>query len=242
MRCNSARRLMLLYREGELPPARAAALTEHYASCAACARSAQLIVGEFAPLDALRRRLPVLDNPRAVTMKIMRGIEATLRPGAPFELWGRRIDRLLSLARFTIGAAAAAMVLLYMSLSYNDALTVASLERRLTDRQRDDSGTAEQLAREATNLLGSRNAGTYAESGIRPGDVGRVLEHLVRPGQQFARVTVEDFLLRKYPGLASVTLQDGLDDRERAVLADEGERFLKDLEKLIRKEKGIHER
>jgi hypothetical protein len=39
-----------------------------------------------------------------------------------------------------------------------------------------------------------------------------------------------------------VTLQDGLDDRERAVLANEGERFLKDLERLIRKEETTHER
>jgi hypothetical protein len=175
-------------------------------------------------------------------MKIMRGIEATHRPAARFDIAGRSIDRLLSLARFATGAGAAAMILLYASLSYYDALTVASLERHLKDRQKGDGGTAEQLAREATTLLGSRNAGTHAEAGIRPGDVGRVLEQLVRPGQRGARVTVEDFLLRKYPGLASVTLQDGLDDRERAVLADEGERFLKDLEKLIRKEKGIHER
>ena len=109
-------------------------------------------------------------------------------------------------------------------------------------RQAGNDDPAGQLTREAMSLLGSTPEGPSAGHGIRPDEAGIVLKFLLRPGEKSARVTVEDILLHKYPALASVTLEDGLDDRERAILADEGARFVKDLENLIRKEKGNHER
>ena len=110
------------------------------------------------------------------------------------------------------------------------------------ERQAGNEDPAGQLTREAVSLLGSAPAGTSAGQGIRPDEAGMVLKFLLQPDGNRARVTVEDILLRKYPALASVTLEDGLDERERAILSDEGARFVKDLEKLIRKEKGDHER
>lgn len=240
MRCTSARRTMLLYREGELTPSRAKSLAEHCASCAECARIAQRVEKEFASVDALRRRQPALVEPQALTMSIMRGIEISRKPVAHLKSPRGTLGRFLILARRAGGVAVAAMLVSYAALSTRDARTVASLERRIGAYARGEGENAVQLAREATALLEARNDAPYARSGIDPGDVGRMLEFLVAPGESKARVTIEDVLLRKYPGLASVTLQDGLDDRERTILADEGARFLNDLEKLIRKEKGIH--
>jgi len=224
---------MLLYREGELPPDRRAEFTRHLASCAECAREAERVASDLAPLDALRRVQPVLNDANGLTLGIMREIEAA--PSLSVVFPARFVDRFLAVARVAGAIAGSVLVLLYVTLSYDDARTVASLEQRLAQRDTERGSTAEQLAREAVSQFGSHTA--YAEAGLRPDEVGRTLRALLNPRQEPARVTVEDLLLRKYPALASVTLQDGLDDRERLVLSNEGERFLNDLERLIRKEK-----
>jgi hypothetical protein len=185
---------------------------------------------------------PVLDEPYALTLRIMREIEAAQEPARSVVFPLRSVERFLPLLRLAAAAAASVLVFLYVTLSYNDARTLASLEQRFGECTGEGGSTAEQLAREAASQLESRNRSTYAEAGLRPDEVGRALQSLLSRHQEPAQVTIEDFLLRKYPALASVTLQDGLDDRERTVLANEGERFLKDLERLIRKEKATHER
>ena len=242
MRCRKARRLMLLYREGELPPDRRAALERHYASCTECAREADQVNADLAPLDALRRIEPVLDDPHALTLTIMREIETAHERAPSIMLPLRPIERFLPVLRLACAASALVLVILYTGLSYTDARTVAALEERFGQHQKEAGSTAEQLAREAASQLEMRNRGPYAEAGLRPDELGRALQSLLSTRQEPDRVTIEDFLLRKYPALASVTLQDGLDDRERTVLANEGERFLKDMERLMRKEKTTHER
>lgn len=241
MRCGKARSLMLLYREGELSPERHAALIRHYASCAECADEAGRIVAEFIPVDTLRRAQPVLNGPSLLTLRIMRGIEGTHQPVRSGKLPLRAGERFLPVIRFAGVLGASVLVLLYVTLSYKDARTLASLEERLGQLDQKPGSTAAQLAREASSQLESRNHRTLAEAGIRPDEAGRALRFLISPHPEPTPMTIENFLRRKYPALASVTLQDGLDERERTVLANEGERFLKDLERLIRKEKSAHE-
>lgn len=242
MRCSQARRLMVLYREGELPAARRVALRRHYGSCAECAREEEHIPADFAPLDDLRRMHPLLDNPDALTLKIMREIdrerESLLSPVSP----PRPVERLLAVVRLGGAFATGALLLLYVALTANDARTLASLEKQLAQGTRKTESAAEQLAREASSQLDNRRGIAPAEAGLRPDEAAHVLLSLFRTHREPARVTVEDLLLRKYSALASVTLQDGLDDRERTILESEGERFLKDLEKLIRKENRPNER
>lgn len=242
MRCSKARGLMLLYREGELPPERRAALTRHFAACTECSREGEQVVADFAPLDALRRIQPVLDDPHALALRIMRGVEASHEPVPSLVFPLRSSTGILPILRLAWAVAASVLVILYAGLSYNDARTVAALEERSGKRGREAGSTAEQLAREAASQLESRNRTTFASAGLRPDEVGRALRSLLSTHQEPDQVTIEDFLLRKYPALATVTLQDGVDDREQEVLANEGERFLKDMEKLIRKEKSAHER
>jgi hypothetical protein len=146
----------------------------------------------------------------------------------------------LPVIRLVGAATGILLVFLYATLSYNDARTLAALEERLTQRQSGRGSIAEQLAREVASQLESRNRRSLAEAGVRLDEAGRMLQFLVRPSHQPAPVTLEEFFLRKYPALASVTLQDGLDEKELSILTNDGERFLQDLEKLIRKEKSTH--
>jgi hypothetical protein len=51
--------------------------------------------------------------------------------------------------------------------------------------------------------------------------------------------TMIDYLAKRHPRLASIRIDDGFDDREREILASDGEAFLKDVEALLQKG-GVH--
>jgi len=55
------------------------------------------------------------------------------------------------------------------------------------------------------------------------------------------QATLMDRLKNKYPALFTVTVDDGLDERERAILATEGRAFLNEVELLVRLGETSHE-
>ena len=54
--------------------------------------------------------------------------------------------------------------------------------------------------------------------------------------------TLIDYLAKKHPRLASVRIDDGIDDREREILSLDGEAFIEDIEILIQKGGVQHDR
>jgi hypothetical protein len=170
---------------------------------------------------ALREHGPVLDDPEGLTAAIMRGVESerqrswsarprTRMPSTAF----RRIQLVCSLVLLLIVSS-------FVAQTYSDATKVYALEQRL-----------------------------YGERGARPLSAGAL------PGQVRAEVssapdllrfiqwidnsndgshhTLMDHIAKNYPGLASLDLDDGVDERERAILATEGETLLKELASIVR--------
>jgi len=231
---------MLLYREKELQGDIREKLERHIARCPACAQEERLISGEFAPLDTLRMRQPVIADPKALTMQIMRQIDARpVLPGSAASGPSFAI-RMLASVRPALATGGAFLVVLFIVLTASDARTLASLEARLRRSGSRDLSYAEQLARDAGEMLDERARRRYSEAGMGTGDAKHAIEGILHAGTPSPRITMEEYLLRKYPALASVTLQDGIDDKEREVLAGDGTRFLKDLDSLIRKENPHH--
>jgi hypothetical protein len=241
MRCGEAKQLMLLYRERELPGDTREKLARHIARCPECSAEEKLISGEFAPLDTLRMRQPVLADPEGLTMQIMRQIDiGPVRPRAAD--YGVNIAiRMLARTRPALATAGAVLLVLFIALTAYDARSVASFEARLRYSGGKELSYAEKLAIDAGDLLDDRASRRYAEAGMGSGDAVHAIESILHGGTPSPHITMEEYLLRKYPGLASVTLQDGIDDKERAVLAGEGTRFLRELDSLIRKETPRHE-
>ena len=242
MRCRKARRLMLLYREGELSSDSRRRLVRHTTICAECAAEAGRILLESDALDALRKARPFLGDPEALTMQIMRGTETPSVSPRPAEVTEFSVERVLALLRPILAGTGACLGILFITLSVNDARSLASLETRLRRAGYAELSPAERWATDAAAVLDDRTPRPFAEAGAGSYEAARVLESLLHPDRMPARITMEEYLLRRYPALASVTLQDGIDEKERAILAGEGERFLRDLESLIRKEKSNHER
>jgi hypothetical protein len=219
---------MHLNREGELPEGVRTRILRHAERCTGCAAELDLIRRTEGVSASLRHSEPVLRDPALLTLEVMRRVEAGgLSPK------GRWFDRVLaewipldvpSGLRF----AAVLLVLVFFTQSTVDGNRMARLDERLAQVP---AGRAEQLP-SLSSIAGSSSLAS-ALAGADPDEIG--LTGLLRvlgsspPGTS----SLMDRLRTKYRGLFSVSAEDGLNERERAILATEGRAFLKELEQYV---------
>ncbi len=216
MFCRTARRMIFLYKPGELSQAQMSRLEKHLGRCPECAAEATAARRTGQMVVELREREPVLDDPKGLTAGIMRGLESERQLAG----LGRRRIHMPSAAIWRIQQACSVallfIVVAVVSQTYSDARKVCALEQRL----RGDGGARTVSAGEMPEQLRA--------------EVLNVPE-LLRLVQKFGgQRTLMEHIARKYPGLASIDLDDGIDKRERAILATEGETLLKELESIVR--------
>jgi hypothetical protein len=210
MTCADADTLLDLTRPDELTAAETAALDAHCASCSRCA----------ALRDDAQRLSVVITAARAETQReadvLLRSTAAAARTSrvrraswSPVSL--RRPAPLGARALALRGVALALPTLLLGLLwyqSFRDARLMDDLEQRLQAQGHGHSAAVEQAA---------------------SFDPLRVLSSLRgRESETFARR-----LIRLYPDLARVTLDDGLSADERAIVRLNAPRFLHDIDSLL---------
>ena len=221
MRCARARGLIHLNREGELRESLRGAVLRHAARCPECASELARITHTQKVLDSLRNAEPVLGNPRELTTAIMDRVlsrcERARRPvfSLPVFMW-LRFQRAVQFACILLVTA-------FFLQSILDARRMAALDERLA-QVRPPAGRREvmppQSLAEAKEMFHALSAGIGPFSGnLRIGPL--------------EQATLMDRLKKKYPALFTVTLDDGLDERERAILATEGRAFLNEMELLV---------
>jgi hypothetical protein len=217
MRCTEARKVIYLWRPGEVPEESKAEFRRHLAACEACAAEFRAAEESFHEVESLRRAEPLLDDPGGLTAGIMRKIEEIGRReglGLQHLLLSRFLSSRMRLSlRFAL-ALLAGVLLVETSL---DAQRLAELERRLQTQNPDGGAVTVPLQSGLITRSEALNS-LLKVAGLRPDE---------------ARTLLDD-LRARYPRLASITVDDGLDARERAILDTEGKAFLKEFEKLVR--------
>jgi len=250
MKCRQAQDLIYLYRPGELTEARRLELGDHLASCIACAAEWKAALELEERVSDLRNIEPRLDDAALLTSAILGNVAASNR---------QPTGSLLALPAWTVSPAfriAACVALFVVCGSFFlqtaiDANRVVRLEGQLKLLGASQSATGPLGIQRAGFLLpNTERIGTLADSlGIVITDfrkwhhesaLSATLRTLLgRPGQ--TGMTTMDYLAKKHPRLASIRIDDGIDNREREILASEGEAFLKDVESLIRKGGVLHD-
>jgi len=221
MLCRTARRMIFLYKPDELSRAEKLRLEKHLVPCSECAaeamaarRTGQLVAG-------LRDQEPMLNDPEDLTAGIMRAVESERRR----EWSGQRRTHMPSAAVWRIQLACSLALLLIalavVAQTSSDAGKVYALEQRLLG----ESGAQAARTGVPPELLRSE-----ALSGSELLRFIQWIDHSSRGSQH----TLMDYIAKNYPGLASINLDDGVDERERAILATEGETLLKELESIVR--------
>jgi anti-sigma factor RsiW len=235
--CARIEMLLHLHRDGELTPDEAGRVADHVAHCGACRAILQdlrSIDGAIAPFRGYEE-LPESDP--AVVDEILRGIEqeqGTEKEGPDGHSW---IDRLLGVARPAFVTAALCAIALFCAQEGRDTLKIRALEEQLghagTIVIHEGGGVAHGVKDALRSAAAKDNIPGTTPHQLAAADpmalIGGGLLGLLdtHPG-------LFDELSRRYPHLASVTLADGIDDREEAVLRSEGAELLKELEKLMK--------
>ncbi|RPH37319.1 zf-HC2 domain-containing protein [bacterium] len=250
MKCREVRRLIYLYREGELPYETRRQIQQHVASCQRCSLEMQQSgdAGRFT--EMLRSVEPQLHARRDLTEQIMRAVESAHanesrpHPQAVF-LPSRRLQ-------LACTAAAALIAAVFFVQNGIDIYRMASLESRL------NQSPAVLIATPGEHPLAALGLNTIAEFGrlvTGPLDANKIglrgkmqLREAVRSFLGVLRESPPGFagevrrLRAKYPELWFISPIDGLTDHDRLVLSRQGKALMKDLRALIQQGKSDYEK
>ena len=235
MRCARARRVMHLNREGELPEHLRIRILRHAERCPRCAAELDLIRRTENAYASLRGHAPVLRDPAVLTLEVMRLVEAggVSPKGRWFDVIFEEWIPLDVPAGLRL--VAALLVFVFFTQSGLDGNRMARLDERLA---RIPAGRAEQLPSLST-IAGSPSLAS-ALAGADPDEIGLAGLLKLLGNSPAGTSSLMDQLRTKYRGLFSVSAGDGLDRRERAILATEGRAFLKELEQYVVIAEGNH--
>jgi hypothetical protein len=248
MKCRQAQDLMYLYRPGELTGRRRRQLEAHLASCLSCTAELKVALEIEKRVSEVRNGGPHLENASRLTDAIMRAIaESSQRPKT---LLGILPEWTVTPA-FRIAACVALFMICgtFFLQTAIDARAMAALEGRLKLQSTTSNAIGPREIQRAGLLLMDADripvlpdslsvAVTPARKWRKEPAMSAVLQTLL--GRQVQNgTTMIDYLAKRHPRLASVRIDDGFDDREREILASDGEAFLRDVESLIQKG-GVH--
>lgn len=234
MRCRKARALLQLSRDGELSPPVREELLRHAAGCAGCGAELERIRRTDAAIRSIRMVSPVLPDPEGFTREIVQ------RAGADLGFTrGRRPERnrwTVSRPRFqsSLRLVAAALVVAFVAQNTIDGDRMARHDRRLS--QISVTGGGESPAAIRLSISAAGLIGAVPEEDVLAG-----MLRLIR-GDRAGSSTMMELLRAKYPGLFSITADDGLDQREQAILASEGRAFVLEVEQYVKLAEGNHAR
>lgn len=222
--CSEIERLIHLHREGERTPVEERRVLDHVARCPACAeilRSVERAGGEIAAARGAGRDVSagawIVDRTVDEIRRTGRGpsVFPTAGRGGP----GPAI------------AFALLCIVVLMAQVGRDAWESVSMERRLAGQAesgRSEPSTVPGGFTELASLLMPRAKGVRAEAISRASAVPRFLT----PG--FGGDDLFRAYADRYPALAAVDPYDGIDERERAVLATDGQAFLEEFRMMVK--------
>ena len=221
MLCRTARTMIFLYKPDELSQAETSRLEKHLGKCSACAAEAIAARRTGRMVAALQEREPMLHDPEGLTAGIMRDVELAREHAG---LTQRRLHMpSATVWRLQLACSVALLfiVVAVVAQTYSDARKVYALEQRLRS-----DGKAQAAG--AVLVPGQLQAGLPNVP-----DLLQLIQQFGPPSGS-DRATLLDHIAENYPGLASINLDDGIDERERAILATEGKALMKELESMVR--------
>ncbi len=234
MRCGKARRVMGLIREGELDAVTMRDLLHHVNGCRRCAADYAQLEAMERTFERLRHVVPTVPGAPMIADAVIRRLDAERsirRQSRPVPVSIDRKARRISLACF---AGAWAIVGVFFLQSYSDAGRLRLLEERMavSPRQqeiprgitRGDVGAVRNLIPQIDRLSDRQQEAAVIELGN-----AWTLLRSSAPGKR----TEMERLQAKYPRLWNLTLDHGLDDSTKSILATEGRAFLLDVQKLV---------
>ncbi len=236
--CRRIEPLLYLYRDNELSDDERKEVLEHTNTCHACRTIFQQLVSIDKILEDVRKSVPDLSADSALINDTMKMISAGRPRGSAWEP-ASLLDEVVLWLRPALRVALFAAVLIVGFQASRDASKIADLEQQLQEHGHvaSESGMTPSAGIGLDDLAAFRGdkQNLFSKRMGTPAVAGDPLK-LLAPGlMELVRHKTGLFqeLARRYPHLSTITLEDGLDDRERAILATEGKEFVKEFERIL---------
>ena len=238
MRCARSRRMLYLYREGELSEHERRILANHLDRCAACAAETGRMRGLDGLLSSLRLLRPEIEHPEGLTLSIMRAVDDVSRSTAvPKDARAviRRLRPLLSGVALVLFGA-------FFMQTYSDAKRISELEGRLTQQDRLYAAQERGLMHTVEDLASALGGDERKISRSEASMMMNALFPAIASERGSEQGTIVETLKRKYPHLASLSPGRELTPSEREVVLQETKEFLREIDHLIEQGGGSHVR
>ena len=231
--CRKIKPLLHLYREGELSEDEKTRVVEHIKTCSRCRVIHDQLLSIDAALKGLRAQVPEAVSDPGLVGETIDLISKKKDVGGSGEYLDDLLDLIFSWLRPALSLTLIAAAILFVTQQARDSIKVAELENRLSVRgnvvaaeasSKDNLASLQQRAKKLMSSKPSMAAIVSDPSGLLGSGLMELFRH--NPG-------LFEVLSRRYPNLSSITLDDGLDDRERKILATEGKALIKEFEQLV---------
>ena len=251
MKCREVQHQLYLYRPGELTTERRKAVERHLAVCPDCAARRDAMLELEKNISEIRAIEPRIGDPAGLTSAVMR---ATLEADGPAARSSRVLFDWSVSPAFRVAACLILFLLsgLFFAQTAVDARKVTALEYRLMS-ERVSTGAQWPVAARKAGLSPSALSLLTLPAHVRNHAAGYLNGSADEPGltavlstlfgrQRSEGTALFEYLATRYPRLASVRIDDGVDAREQEILSSDGEACMKELLQLMHKTGVRHDR
>lgn len=235
--CRKIESLIYLYRKGELSTDESKKVVEHTKSCAHCRKIIQQLHSIDNALLPVREMMP--DLPADVSL-----VNETINPIAKINVsTGKNEKKSLNLGiifgwlRPALSFIVLAATVLFVTQQSRDARKISDLEihlRSVKGNVRSDvfysNSDARSIIGRVTPKVKEGFSSSLSNAGIGMDPIRMIGSELLELFKK--KNGLFDYLSSRYPNLANVDIEDGINDRERKILATEGKALMKDIEQL----------
>jgi hypothetical protein len=235
--CRKIESLIYLYRKGELSVGENKNVVEHTRNCARCLEIIQQLHSIDASLLPVREIVPDLSGDASLVNETINRIVKTNVNTVTSKKKSLSLDVIFGLLRPALSFIVLAATVLFVTQQSSDARKISDLEIRLRTMKGNIGSDVSFTNSDARNILGIVTPKVKEDFSSSLNNAGIGLDPMRMIGSELFELFKKknglfDYLSSRYPDLSNVNIEDGINDRERKILATEGKALMKDLEQL----------
>ena len=235
--CRKIESLIYLFRKGELSVDESKKVLEHTKSCAHCREIIQQLLSIDTALLPVREIVPDMSGDVSLVNETINRIVKTNVNTVASKKKSLNLDIIFDWLKPALSFIVLAATVLFVIQQSRDARKISELEIHLRTTKGNAGSDISYTNSDARNIIGIVTPKVKDGFSSSLNNAGIGLDPMRMIGSELLELFKKknglfDYLSYRYPNLSEVNIEDGINDRERKILATEGKALMKDLEQL----------
>jgi hypothetical protein len=235
--CKKIESLIYLYRKSELSADESNMVVEHTKSCNHCPGILQQLHMIESALSPLREEVPAMSGDVSLVNETINRIAKTNVNTVASKKKSLNLEVIFGWLKPALSFIVLAATVLFVTQQSRDARKISELEIHLRTTKGNIGSDIFYTNSDARNILGIVTPKVKEGFSSSLNNAGIGLDPMRMIGSELLELFKKqnglfDYLSSRYPNLSDVNIEDGINDRERKILATEGKALMKDLEQL----------